>query len=178
MYSTGTIIDFEQRLHQQPANEADIFQFIIEGQGYLASLLRVTSDKWEKEVRKKHYQVTVNGGALVLPLLSGTLAAPAVAATFTQTASGQPLIASWVLPYKGLGVSGVNVYTCFNTGTPCTNVTLASGIAGAPTTFSQPYSGNGFYSLVVGVKGDSYSYLTGVVTGQLVSGYVVSGSLI
>ena len=77
MYQTGTIGDYQDRLHQMPlisgATSGNLVSFIIEGREYLkarpsyvsgqlvSGVTPQTSGQWEKEVRMHKYRMTHNG---------------------------------------------------------------------------------------------------------------------
>lgn len=73
MYTTGTICDYEKRLHECPTTVADIDLFLTEGRGYLTTafttvsgvyksgVLPSVSGNWEKELRLQKYHVTASG---------------------------------------------------------------------------------------------------------------------
>ena len=53
MYISGTIYDFEQRLHSLPTGSGDLDQFYAEMTGY--GDITQLSPKWEKEIKKKEW---------------------------------------------------------------------------------------------------------------------------
>lgn len=71
MYTTGNIVDFIQRLHQQPTGQADLNNFLVEGRGYLLKLKNQPSGfgwqnisgNWEKEARLQKHRFSGTGVA-------------------------------------------------------------------------------------------------------------------
>lgn len=76
MYTTGSINDFANRLHQA-VTTGDLVSFITEGRGYLSTpfttisgvyksgVLPQVSGAWEQELRLQKFRFTQSGGALM-----------------------------------------------------------------------------------------------------------------
>jgi hypothetical protein len=69
MYITGTLGDFESRLHQNAVDTSSLTSFTNEGNVYLGSGTGIVSPqmsgKWEKEARKRKFSFTQNPNDLV-----------------------------------------------------------------------------------------------------------------
>jgi hypothetical protein len=53
MYITGSIVDFEKRLHQLPTGQSDFTTgFLVEGSGYSGQITAAQLKKWNNEFQK------------------------------------------------------------------------------------------------------------------------------
>jgi hypothetical protein len=63
-YVSGTINDFESRLHELATTTGILNTFMLEGSGYLASATAQQSGKWEREARMCDFRITNNAAKL------------------------------------------------------------------------------------------------------------------
>ena len=72
MYKTGSIIDFENRLHQLPTGQNDLNSFITEGMSYLNVVYFYQLQKWNNEFAKKSYTLLNNNQYYINPVFAPT----------------------------------------------------------------------------------------------------------
>lgn len=58
MYITGTISDFESRLHQLAISGADLTTFLTECRGYTSAPASGLTGRWNREFAIKLYQIS------------------------------------------------------------------------------------------------------------------------
>jgi hypothetical protein len=57
MFTTGTMYDFEARLHALPTGVTDLDSYETEGLDYIASIDESLIDKWNREFDKKSQSI-------------------------------------------------------------------------------------------------------------------------
>jgi len=55
MYVSGSIVDFESRLHQFTTGQNDLDNFMIEASGYSGQATIQEREKWNNELAKQSY---------------------------------------------------------------------------------------------------------------------------
>ena len=75
MYVSGSIVDFESRLHQFATYSQDFADFVFEGNSYFADLvahkLEYFIEKWNRELIKKGQTTLIDGSGSVQNSIGG-----------------------------------------------------------------------------------------------------------
>jgi hypothetical protein len=67
MYVSGTISDFESRLHQLGTDNTALSSFKVEASGYWNTINANQKIKWQKEAQYCRFRLSRNGNDLVTP---------------------------------------------------------------------------------------------------------------
>lgn len=64
MYVSGTLVDYQGRLHQLAVNQEDLDDYLVEGRDYLSGVGAQISGKWEDECRRIKFEFSQSGVVL------------------------------------------------------------------------------------------------------------------